>query len=171
MGPVPRPRTRTDRTRGIQVAEPRPPAPEGGRPGEGQRSGTPDAPHNGGRPPGNGGPPPPPRHTAPIGRASQGDSAGPPQPHNRTSGTAADPDRSGGGGGADLRRPSRRRTVPPPRGRPSATPTARNAGPQRRTLWGRSWAPTPAPTAPGTHGPRNPGCPPPRTVSRGRDGA
>ena len=25
----------------------------------------------------------------------------------------------------------------PPRGRPSATPTASNAGPQGRTLWGR----------------------------------
>ena len=42
----------------------------------------------------------------------------------------------------------------PPRGRPSATPTASNAGPQGRTLWGRCWVPTPAPTAPGTHGTR-----------------
>ena len=47
----------------------------------------------------------------------------------------------------------------PPRGRPSATPTASNAGPQGRTRWGRCWIPTPAPTAPGTHGSRNPGCP------------
>ena len=47
---------RTDRTRDTRVAEPRPPAPEGGRSGEGQRL-TPDAPHNGGRPP--------PRRTAP----------------------------------------------------------------------------------------------------------
>ena len=47
---------RTDRTRDTRVAEPRPPAPEGGRPGEGQRL-TLDAPHNGGRPP--------PRRTAP----------------------------------------------------------------------------------------------------------
>ena len=47
----------------------------------------------------------------------------------------------------------------PPRGRPSATPTASNAGPQGRTLWGRCWVPTPAPTAPGTHGSRKPGCP------------
>ena len=30
----------------------------------------------------------------------------------------------------------------PPRGRPSATPTASNAGPQGRTLWGRCWVPT-----------------------------
>ena len=40
----------------------------------------------------------------------------------------------------------------PPRGRPSATPTAGNAGPQGRTLWGRCWVPTPAPTAPGHTG-------------------
>ena len=39
-----------------------------------------------------------------------------------------------------------------PRGRPSATPTASNAGPQGRTLWGRCWVPTPAPTAPRAHG-------------------
>ena len=38
----------------------------------------------------------------------------------------------------------------PPRGRRSATPTASNAGPQGRTLWGRCWVPTPAPTAPRT---------------------
>ena len=43
----------------------------------------------------------------------------------------------------------------PPRGRPSATPTASNAGPQGRTLWGRCWVLTPAPTAPGTHQSRN----------------
>ena len=59
----------------------------------------------------------------------------------------------------------------PPRGRPSATPTASNAGPQGRTLWGRCWVATPAPTAPGTHGSRNPGCPLQRTGGRGRDSA
>ena len=57
----------------------------------------------------------------------------------------------------------------PPRGRPSATPTASNAGPQGRTLWGRCWVPTPAPTAPGTHGSRNPGCPLQRTGGQGGD--
>ena len=40
----------------------------------------------------------------------------------------------------------------PPRGRPSATPTASNAGPQGGTLWGWCWVLTPAPTAPGTPG-------------------
>ena len=59
----------------------------------------------------------------------------------------------------------------PPRGRPSATPTASNTGPQGRTLWGRGWVPTPGPTAPGTHGSRNPGCPLQRTGGRGRDSA
>ena len=97
VGPVLGPHARTDRTRDTRVAEPWRPAPEDGRPGEGQRL-TPDAPHNGGR-------------------------------H-------------------------------PPRGRPSATPTASNAGPQRRTLWGRCWVSKPAPTAPGTHGSQNPGRPP-----------
>ena len=57
------------------------------------------------------------------------------------------------------------------RGRPSATSTASNAGPQGRTLSGRCWVPTPAPTAPGTHGSRNPGCLPQRTGGRGRDSA
>ena len=108
VGPVQGPHARIDRTRDTGVAEPWLPAPEDGRPGEGQRL-TPDAPHSGRR-------------------------------H-------------------------------PPRGRPSATPTARNAGPQGRTLWGRCWVPTPAPTAPGAHGSRSTGCPLQRTGGRGRDSA
>ena len=127
-------------------------------------------------PPGDG-PPPPPRHAAPTGHAGQGDSVGPPHPHARDhSMWVADPNSppSGravrGGGAPDHRRPSQRWKAPP-RERPSATPTASNAGPQGRTLWGRCWVPTPAPTAPGTHGSRNPGCPPQRTGGRGRDSA
>ena len=58
-----------------------------------------------------------------------------------------------------------------PRKRPSATPTASNAGPQGRTLWVRCWVPTPAPTAPGTHGSRNPGYPLQMTGGRARDSA
>ena len=50
VGPVLGPHARTDRTRDTRVAEPWLPAPEDGRPAEGQRL-TPDAPHNGGRPP------------------------------------------------------------------------------------------------------------------------
>ena len=60
VGPVLGLHTRTNRTRDTGVAEPRLPAPEDGRPGEGQRL-TPDAPHNGGRPP-----PPPPRGRPPT---------------------------------------------------------------------------------------------------------
>ena len=108
VGPVLGPHARTDRTRDTRDAEPWLPAPEDGRPGEGQGL-TPGAPHNGGK-------------------------------H-------------------------------PPRGRPSNPPTASNAGPQGRTLWGRCSVPTPAPTAPGTHGTRNPGCPLQRTGGRGRDSA
>ena len=50
MGLVLGPRARADRTRDTRVAEPRLPAPEDGRPGEGQRL-TPDAPGNDGRQP------------------------------------------------------------------------------------------------------------------------
>ena len=49
VGPVLGPHACTDRTRHTRVAEPWLPAPEDGRPGEGQRL-TPGAPHNGGRP-------------------------------------------------------------------------------------------------------------------------
>ena len=59
----------------------------------------------------------------------------------------------------------------PPRGRPTAAPTARNNGSQERTLWDWCWVPTPTPTAPGNHGSRNPGRPPQRTGGRGRDSA
>ena len=48
VGPVLGPHARSDRTRDTRVAELWLPAPEDGRPGEGQRL-TPDAPHNGGR--------------------------------------------------------------------------------------------------------------------------
>ena len=49
VGPVLGPHTRTDRTRDTRVTEPLLPAPEDGRPGEGQRL-TPGAPLSGGRP-------------------------------------------------------------------------------------------------------------------------
>ena len=44
----------------------------------------------------------------------------------------------------------------PPRGCPPSFSTARNAGLQERTLWGRCWVPTPAPPAPGKHGQPDP---------------
>ena len=128
-------------------------------------------------PPGDA-PPQPPRHAAPTGHAGLGDSVGPPHPHTRAHSTwVADPNSPpsgravGGGTAPDLRRPSHNGGKHPPRGRPSATPTASNAGPQGRTLWGRCWVPTPAATAPGTHGSLNPGCPLQRTGGRERDSA
>ena len=266
VGPVLDPHARTDRTRDKRVAEPWLPAPEDGRPGEGQRL-TPDAPHHGGRPPPPGTALDHPCGThAPQNMQARGTVLG---PHTHTPAPTARGWRTptarpvGGQSGKGLgwvgsrphldlrdhgRRPplrvntgpararlsgrkacrtdDRPRTprwhtregdaaVPvcmgrarclcmwggsgwgcearqvtqsgegehltsdapdnggrhPPRGRPSATPSASNAGPQGRTLRGRCWIPTPAPTAPGTHGSQNPGCPPQRTGGRGRDSA
>ena len=152
--------------------------PEGGRPGERQRL-TPDAPHNGGRPaPPKDGPPPPPRHAAPTGHAGQGDIAGPPRPHTCAHSTwVADPDspprgRAAGEGGApDPRCPSQRPKVPPPGTFFCHPHSAQRRQARARTLWGRCWVPTPTPTAPGTHGSRNPSCPPQRTGGWGRDSA
>ena len=120
VGPVLGPHARTDRTRDTRVAGPRPPAPEDGRQGGGQRL-TPDAPRNGaGHPPGDG-PPPPPRHAASTGHARQGGSDGPPHPHARAhSMWVTDPHSPpsgwavGGRGAPDLRRPSQRWRAPPP---------------------------------------------------------
>ena len=122
VGPVRDPHACTDRTRDTRVAQPWLPAPEDGRPGEGQRL-TPDAPHNSGRPPLPGdSPPSPPRHAAPTKQAGQGDSVGPPHPHTRAHSTwVADPNSppSGravvGGTAPDLRRPSQWWKAPPPR--------------------------------------------------------
>ena len=177
VGPVLGPHARTDRTRDTRVAEPRPPAPEDGRPGEGQRL-TRDAPHNGGRPPPPGTAPHHPRGTQPPqGMRAKGTVLG---PHTHTPAPTARGWRTptarpvGGQSGEGERLTS---DAPhnggrhPPRGRPSSTPTASNAGPQGRTLWGRCWVPTPAPTAPGTHGSRSPGRPPQRTGGRERDSA
>ena len=177
VGPGLGPHARTDRTRDTRVAEPRLPAPEDGRPGEGQRL-TPDAPRNGGRPPPPGTARHHPRGTQPTqGMQAKGTVLG---PHTHTPAPTARGWRTptarpvGGQSGEGQRLTS---DAPhnggrhPPRGRPSATPTASKAGPQGRTLWGRRWVPTPAPTAPGTHGSRNPGCPLQRTGGRGRDSA
>ena len=123
VGPVLGPHAHIDRTRDTRVAEPRLPAPEDERPGEGQRL-TPDAPHNGGRPP-------------PTGHAGQGDSVGPPHPHTRAHSTwVADPNSppSGraveGGGAPDLRRPSQQWKALPP-GTPSRHPHSEQRRPAR----------------------------------------
>ena len=127
-------------------------------------------------PPGDG-PRPPPPHAAPTGHAGQGDSVGPSHPHTRArSMWVADPNspptgRAVGEGQRLTSDAPHNGGRHPPRGRPSANPTESNAGPQGRTLWGRCWVPTPTPTAPGTHGSRNPGCPLQRKGGRGRDSA
>ena len=90
VGPVLGPHARTDRSRDTRVAEPRLPAQEDGRPGEGQRL-KPDAPHNGGRPPPRGTAPHHPRGTQPpqgvqakLGRGEPGPDSRPPK-HARLS--------------------------------------------------------------------------------------
>ena len=179
VGPSLGPHARIDRTRDTRVAEPWLPAPEDGRSGEGQRL-TPCAPHNGEKhpPPGDALPPPPQRATPARKGARCGAGAGSTRPHrphpgHTGRGTLAARSRgraAGRGTAPDTRRPSQRWKAPPP-GRPSATPTASNAGPQGRTLGGRCCIHTPVSTAPGTHGSRNPGCPLQRTGGRGRDRA
>ena len=176
-GPVLGPHARTDHTRDTRVAEPWLPSPEDGRPREGQRL-TPRAPHSGGRPVPPGTAPHHPRGTQPPqGMQAKGTILG---PHTHTPAPTARgwriptarpvSGRSGEGQRLTLDAPHNGGRHPP-RGRPSATPTASNAGPQGRTLSGRCWVPTPAPTAHGTHGSRNPGCPLQRTGGRERDSA
>ena len=120
VGQVLGPHAHTNRTRDTRVAEPRLPTPEDGRPGEGQRL-TPDAPHNGCRPPPPGTAPHHPRGTRPPqGMRATGPVEG---PHTRTpahSTWVADPDNpprgraAGEGEAPDLRRPSRRLKAPSP---------------------------------------------------------
>ena len=131
-----------------------------------------------GTPPGDALPPPPQRAT-PVrkgARCGTGDgSPGPNRPHpghtvRRTPAARSRGRAARGGTAPDTRRPSQW-WKGPPRGRPAAYPTGSNAGPQGRTLWGRYWVPTPAPTATGTHGSRNPGRLLQRTGGLGRDSA
>ena len=158
VGPVLGPHARTDRTRDTRAAEPWLPAPEDGQPVERQRL-NPGAPHNGGRPTPPGTAPHHPCSTQPPqGMQAKGTVLGPhthtpaPTAHGWRTPTAGP---AGGQSGEGQRLTS---DAPhnggrhPPRGRPSATPTASNAGPQGRTLWDRCWVPTPAPTATGTPG-------------------
>ena len=180
MGLVLGPHAHINRARDTRVAEPWLHAPEDERPGEGRRL-TPGAPHNGGRhPPGDALPPAPQQATPAHKGARCGAGAGSTRPHR------PHPGHTGRGtlpwlhAPEDERPGKGQRLTPgaphhagrhPPRGRPSATPTASNGGPQGRTLRGRCWVHTPASTAPGTHGSQNPGCALQRTSGRGRDSA
>ena len=143
VGPVLGRHASTARTRDTRVVEPRLFAPEDRWPGEGLRL-TPDAPHNGGRPTPPGTAPNHPRGTQPPqGMRAKGTVFG---PHTHTPAPTARGWRTptarpeGGQSGEGERLTS---DAPhsggrhPPRGRPSATPTASNAGPQGRTLWNR----------------------------------
>ena len=172
----------TDRTRDTRDAEPWLPAPEDGRPGEGQHL-TPGAPRNGGKhppPPGDALPPPPQRATQARKGTRCGAGAGTPRPHRPQPGhtgrgtlaAARSRGRAARGGTApDTGRPSQRWKAPPP-GTPFRHPHGEQHRPARaHALWDRCWVPTPAPTAPGTPGTRNPGCPLQRTDDRGRDSA
>ena len=178
-GPVLGSHARIDRTRDTRVAEPWLPAPEDGRLGEGQRL-TPGAPHNGGKHPTGDALPPPPQRATPARKGARcGAGAGSSSPHrphpgHTGRGTLAARSRgraARGGTAPDTRRPSQRWKAPPP-----GTPFRHPHGEQRRparahALWDRCWVPTPASTAPGTRGTRNPGCPLQRTDGRGRDSA
>ena len=100
VGPVLGPHARTDRTRDTRVVEPWLPAPEDGRPGEGQRL-TPHAAHNGGRP-------------APPGKAPHHPRGTQPQRGMRAKGTVLGPHTH----------------TPAPTARGWRTPTARRVGGQ-----------------------------------------
>ena len=121
VGPVLVPHAHTGRTRDTRVAEPWPPAPEDGRPGEGQRL-TPGAPHSGGRPPPPGTAPHHPRGMQPPQAMQAKGTVLSPHTHTpaptargwRTP-TARPSGRAVGGGTAPgLRRPSQWWKVPPP---------------------------------------------------------
>ena len=138
VGPVLGPDARIDGTRDTRVAEPWLPAPEDGRPGEGQRL-TPGAPHNGGRHPPGDAPPPTPQRAMPARRGARcGAGAGSTRPHrphpgHTGRGTLAARSRGravGGGTAPDTRRPSQRRKAPPP-GTPFRRPHSEQRQPAR----------------------------------------
>ena len=176
VGPVLGPHARTDRNRDTRVAEPRLPAPEDGRPGEGQRL-TPDTPHNGGRPPPRGRPPTTPAARSPD-RACEprGQCWAPTPTHPRPQHVGGGPQQPAGwagGWGRDSASPQAPLTMVEggPPGTPFRHPHSEQRRPARAHAVGPVLGPTPAPASPGTHGSPNPGCRPQRAGGRGRDSA
>ena len=180
VGPVLGPHARIDRTRDTRVAEPWRPAQEDGRPGEGQRL-TPGAPHNGGRhpPPGTPFRQPHSEQRRPARAHAGGLVLGSHARIDRTRDTRVAepwlpaPEDGWPGEGQRLTpgAPHNGGRHPPP-GTPFRHPHSEQCRPARaHVLWGRCWVHTPASTAPGTHGTRNPGCSLQRTGGRGRDSA
>ena len=154
VGLVLGPHARTDRTRDTRDAEPWLPAPEDGRPGEGQRL-TPGAPHNGGGPPPRVRPPTTPAACSPRRTCRpRGQRWAPTPTHPCPQPVGCGPQQPGSRG-RDGAWPQTSPTMvegTPPRGRPPATPTASNAGPQGRTLWGPAGSPHPHGPHPGHTG-------------------
>ena len=151
MGPVLGPHARTDRTRDTRVAEPRLPAREDGRPGEGQRL-TPDAPHNGGRPPPPGTAPQHPRGTQPPqGMQAKGTVLGPhtrtpaPTAHGWRTPTARPEGGQPGKGGRLTSEAPHNGDRQPPRGMPSRRPHSAQCRPARATGAGSPRPPQPHP--------------------------
>ena len=177
VGPVLGHQAHTNRTRDTRVAEPWLPAPEDGRPGEGQRL-TPETPHNGARPPPPGTAPHHLRGTRPPqGMQAKGTVLGPhthtPAPTAcgwRTRTARPEGGQSGEGECLTTDAPHNSGRHPPP-GTPFHHPNSEQRRPSRAHAVGPVLGRTRAPTAPGTRGARNPGCPPQGTGGRGRDGA
>ena len=178
MGLVLGPHARIDRTRDTRVMEPWLPAPEDGRPGEGQRL-TPGAPHNGGRQPSGDALPPPPQRATPARKGARcGAGAGSTRPHRPHPGhtglgtlAARSRGRAAGGGTApDTRRPSQRWKAPPP-GTPFRHPHSEQRRPARAHAGGPVLGPHARIDRIGDTRVADPGCPLQRTGGRGRDSA
>ena len=172
------PHALTIRTQDTRIPEPRPPAPEDGRPGEGQRL-TPDAPLNGGRPPPPGTSPHLARGTQPPqGMQAKRTQCWAPTPaHPRPQhlgGRPRQPAQRAGSRGMGSAWPQTPLTMaqgtPPGDALPPLSQCATMARKGARCGAGAGFL-TPTSTARRTHGSRNPGCPSQRTGCRGREGA
>ena len=161
VGPVLGPHARADRSRDTRVAEPRLPAPEDGRLGEGQRL-TPDAPHTvttvAGRPP-RGRPPTIPAARSPHRACRPRGQCWAPTPTRprpqHVGGGPKQPAQGAGSRGRGSAWPQTPLTTvegTPPRERPSASPTARTPARKGARCGVRAGSPTPHRPRPGHTG-------------------